>query len=91
MKSSMSTGDADCCASVAEAIPALTAESVARRIITAFNVLAGILNALGFELMFRMTTSAYSAAQAGSKGEKSRSQLDSSNSAALVPAIGQLT
>jgi hypothetical protein len=41
------------------------------RIITAFNVLVGILNALGFELMFRMTASAYSAALVSSKGEKS--------------------
>ena len=91
MNSSMSTGDADCCASVAEAIPALIAESVVRRIITAFNVPMRASNALGFELMFRMTASAYSAALVSSKGEKSRSQLDSSNSAALVPAIAQLT
>ena len=57
----------------------------------ALNVPVGVLNALSFELMFRMTTSAYSAAHVSSKGEKSRSQLDSSNSVALVPAIGQLT
>ena len=46
-----------------------------------------ILNALGFELMFGITASAYSAALAASKGDKSRSLLDSSNSVALVPSV----
>jgi hypothetical protein len=42
----MSTGDADCCASIAEAMPPLSAESVVRSITMAF--------------MFRMIFLAYS-------------------------------
>jgi hypothetical protein len=55
----MSTGDADCCASVAEAIPLLTAASVVRRIIMDFILLAGI-----------MAAPAYSGTQASSKEKK---------------------
>ena len=49
MNSSMSTGDAGCCAADADAIPPLTAKSGVSRIIMAFSVLPGIFNTLSLD------------------------------------------